>query len=168
MLSHFIVLVLFSSHTLAQVELSPDVVKIVEALSVSEGNTVLLEDMRKAKGPKDKDCPEEMQNKLPQLVILDQLEDKPQWSFSVQSTLTGPKGKIQKTFLTADKAPEIKSLLDSAINQSFDSYKDRMKYVGNSCKDFDQNQKISLASQLAGRLSRIYDDKRTVDINGGP
>lgn len=137
----------------------------MKVLAVSEGDLTTIQNIKDAENPKEKDCPPELKNDKPELVLIDKKEEKlSPWKFSVRSTLTGPKGKLEKNFLNADQTPELKSRLDNIIKSNFISYEDRMKSVAESCSGLSQYQRISMASMLAGRLSNIYDYSRA---NGG-
>lgn len=157
-------LVLISTTAFAQVDLSPELLQTIKMLALSEGDIEGVQKINFSLDPKDKDCPPELKKSIeaPQKLFL--VDNKKQklspWSFSVRTTLTGPRGKLEKTFMDADKGLLIRSKLDGIIQGNFKSYDDRMKAVSQSCAGLNDFQKISMSSMLAGRLSSIYDYSR--------
>lgn len=158
-------LVLTTSNVFSQVEISKDVMDVMKMLSVSQGDVKGLEEIKSSTESKDKGCPPEMKNEIkppPPLVIAENKKNK--WEFSVRTTMTGPKGKLEKTFVTPDKSRELRTKLNGIIHGEYSSYDERMKAVSRECSGLSEFQKISMSSMLADRLSQIYDYSRA---NGG-
>lgn len=156
---------LIATSAFSQVTLNKDVVDVVKMLSVSQGDAQGLQAMDSSINTPDKDCPPEMKNEVkpPPAFVLAEKKASP-WSFSVRTNMTGPKGKLEKTFVSADKSRMLKTKLNGLIQGDFKNYDERMKAVSQSCAGLDDFQKISMASMLAGNLANIYDYSRA---NGG-
>lgn len=80
----------------------------------------------------------------------------------MKTSLTGPTDKMKKISVSQDQAMNDK--LDQIIAGEYKTYEDRMASVAQACQGLDDLSKIRMSSQLARRLSSIYDYGRA---NGG-
>lgn len=91
---------------------------------------------------------------------------KSKWRFSVMTSMGGPKDKLKKHY--ADKDDNYRAMgdeVDNIIAQNFSNHNDRVQAIKNMCAGKSEMEKIAMASNLASRLSRIYDYDR---IDNGP
>lgn len=156
----------FSTSLLGQVELPKDVLKAAEMLSVSQEDIPGVMNIKYSIDPKD--CPPEIKKEIEKknspIIILDN-HAKDGWRFSMRTMLTGPKDKLEKSFVAKSPNKDLKSKLDKIIQTDYKSYDDRLKDVGRACQGMSDMDKIQMGSQLATRLSAIYDYSRS-DDNG--
>lgn len=137
-------------------------VEMMKVIAVSEKDIETLQLIEDVKNPKEADCPPEMkQTPKPSMLIADNSKEKSSpWKFALHTTLTGPKGKIEKNVLTADNSAVVTNRLNDIIKGTYSSYEARMKAVSEKCNGLNDYQKISMASQLGGKLGNIYDFSR--------
>lgn len=159
--------IVFSSPLYAQVNMSRDMLETIKMLEVSQGNIQGVLNIDYSLKPKDPNC-EEMpvvpDNKKPMLLVDKKKDELGPWKVSLKTTLIGPKGKLHKNIISADGSKAIKNKLDALIMTDYSAYSDRMAAVKNACAGMNDFEKISMSSQLARRLSDIYDYSRA---NGG-
>ena len=89
------------------------------------------------------------------------LEQESKWKFKVMVSMGGPRDSLSKNY--ANKGPEYYALgaeLDNVIKQNFSSHDERMSAVKRACQGKSEEQVIAMASNLASRLSNIYDYDR--------
>lgn len=87
------------------------------------------------------------------------------WRFSVMVTMGGPREGLAKNY--ADMGEEYLAMgreVDNIIAQNFSSRESRSSAIKAACEGRSEMDRIAMASNLASRLSKIYDHDRA---NGG-
>ena len=160
-----LILLLCSLPLHAQIELDRDVVETVKMLAVAQGDVKALEQINETIKEAEEDCPPEAktpveEKKEPFVLVESKGEKENKWSFSVRSTLTGPREKLEKNFSTPDRSDELAGRLEKIIQTEYGNHDDRLKAISKTCEGLEDMDKVGMASLLAGRLGRIYDHSR--------
>lgn len=165
----FLIAVIFPYVAQSQVEIAPELLETAKMLSLANSAPEEADLFNDKILAQEKDCSSETKTVLddsPAITFKD--SEKKKWKFSIRTTMTGPKELMNKEFIELQESTASRSLIDKLIQTEFESYKDRMKAVSDTCQGLSDKEKISLTSQLARRLSSIYDFGRANNgINSG-
>ena len=110
-----------------------------------------------ANSPEGINCEEELGTSSVAPLVFSKVKNEARWSFTVTTSLTGPKG-FEKKFSRVDSS--LAQDLNNVIQSKYNTHQDRLSAVSQLCQNKSEAERIQLGSHLAGKLSTIYDYDR--------
>ena len=164
----FFLFFLFSTSLFAQdpyLDLNEGFRQFGEVMLISAGDA---DSLSLARSPMIEPCDKNEEQNLQEIDLGLVAEEKSEskWRFSVMVGMGGPRDSLKKHY--ADQGPAYAALgneLDAIIGQNYSSHSARMNAVKAACNGKSEMEVIGMASNLASRLSNIYDYDR---IDNGP